>query len=82
VDEDPDPDTSDEIDWEYNPDAKDFPNHIDCSQDAGIPEDYMDWEYADLDPDPDASDGMDWEYNPDAKNIPDHIACSQYADIL
>jgi hypothetical protein len=64
--DDPDPDTSDEMAWEYNPDAKYTPDHMDCSRDADIPDANMDWEYADDDPYPYASDGMDWEYNPDA----------------
>jgi hypothetical protein len=42
ADNDPDPDTSDEIDWEYNPDAKDIPDHMGCSRDADIPDANMD----------------------------------------
>jgi hypothetical protein len=59
-----------------------IPDHIACSQDAGILEANMDWEYAVYDPDPDASDEMAWKYNPNAKYIPDHMDCSWDADIF
>jgi hypothetical protein len=67
--------------WEYNPDAKDIPDHMEYSQDADIPDAIMDWEYADYDPDQDASDEIDWEYNPDAEDIPHHMDCSQDDDV-
>jgi hypothetical protein len=65
-DDNTDPDASDEIDWEYNPGAKEIPDHMDCSHDAHFPDAYMDWEYSNDDADSDTSDEMTWEYNPDA----------------